>query len=65
MKRLARIILPSRASRAAIEGYTELCGTRCQGCCRDVFAVGDAWFRSGDLMRKDARGFFYFVDRGR
>ncbi|PPD45842.1 MAG: long-chain-acyl-CoA synthetase [Methylocystis sp.] len=30
---------------------------------RDVFKAGDAWMRSGDLMRKDARGFFYFVDR--
>jgi fatty-acyl-CoA synthase len=30
---------------------------------RDVFKQGDAWMRSGDLMRKDARGFFYFVDR--
>jgi fatty-acyl-CoA synthase len=30
---------------------------------RDVFAKGDAWFRTGDLMRKDARGYFYFVDR--
>lgn len=30
---------------------------------RDVFAGGDAWFRTGDVMRKDARGFFYFVDR--
>lgn len=30
---------------------------------RNVFAPGDAWMRSGDLMRKDARGFFYFVDR--
>ena len=30
---------------------------------RDVFAPGDAWFRSGDLMRKDARGYFYFIDR--
>jgi fatty-acyl-CoA synthase len=29
----------------------------------DVFAKGDAWFRTGDLMRKDARGYFYFVDR--
>ena len=30
---------------------------------RNVFANGDAWFRTGDLMRKDESGFFYFVDR--
>jgi fatty-acyl-CoA synthase len=30
---------------------------------RDVFALGDAWIRSGDLMRKDELGFFYFIDR--
>ncbi len=30
---------------------------------RDVFEPGDAWFRTGDLMRKDAQGYFYFVDR--
>jgi fatty-acyl-CoA synthase len=30
---------------------------------RDVFARGDAWFRTGDLMRKDEHGYFYFVDR--
>ncbi len=28
-----------------------------------MFAKGDAWFRSGDLMRRDAEGYFYFVDR--
>jgi fatty-acyl-CoA synthase len=30
---------------------------------RDVFKKGDAWFRTGDLMRRDERGYFYFVDR--
>jgi fatty-acyl-CoA synthase len=30
---------------------------------RDVFAPGDAWVRTGDLMRKDDKGYFYFVDR--
>ena len=24
---------------------------------------GDAWFRTGDLMRKDEKGYYYFVDR--
>lgn len=30
---------------------------------RDVFAKGDMWFRTGDLMRRDRHGYFYFVDR--
>jgi fatty-acyl-CoA synthase len=30
---------------------------------RDVFVRGDTWYRTGDLMRKDEQGFFYFVDR--
>ena len=30
---------------------------------RDVFTKGDAWFRTGDLMRRDGHGYFYFVDR--
>ncbi len=30
---------------------------------RDVFGAGDAWFRTGDLMRRDQAGFFTFVDR--
>lgn len=30
---------------------------------RNVFARDDAWFRTGDLMRKDANGYFFFADR--
>lgn len=29
----------------------------------DVFKPGDRWFRTGDLMRQDREGYFYFVDR--
>jgi len=30
---------------------------------RNVFRKGDAWLRTGDLMRRDSSGFFYFFDR--
>ena len=30
---------------------------------RNAFAPGDAWFRTGDLLRRDEEGYFYFVDR--
>ena len=44
------------------EGYTDASETE-RKVLRDVFAKGDAWFRTGDLMRQDEHGFFYFVDR--
>ena len=44
------------------EGYTSR-GESEKKILRDVFEPGDAWLRTGDLMRQDARGFFYFVDR--
>ena len=28
-----------------------------------MFEKGDLWFRTGDLMRKDGNGYFFFVDR--
>jgi len=30
---------------------------------RDVFEKGDIWFRTGDLMKRDRLGYFYFIDR--
>jgi fatty-acyl-CoA synthase len=44
------------------EGYTDGAETE-KKILRDVFAEGDAWFRTGDLMRLDEQGFFHFVDR--
>jgi fatty-acyl-CoA synthase len=29
----------------------------------NVFERGDQWFRTGDLMRQDEEGYFFFVDR--
>jgi fatty-acyl-CoA synthase len=46
----------------SFEGYTSKAESE-RKILRDVFARGDAWYRTGDLMRKDAGGFFYFVDR--
>ena len=47
---------------ARFEGYTDAAATE-KKILRDVFEPGDAWVRTGDLMRQDAQGFFYFVDR--
>jgi fatty-acyl-CoA synthase len=44
------------------EGYTDAGETE-KKILRDVFARGDAWFRTGDLMQLDDKGFFHFVDR--
>lgn len=44
------------------EGYTSEVATE-QKILRNVFQDGDAWWRSGDLLRFDEDGYFYFVDR--
>jgi len=30
---------------------------------KDVFKKGDTYYRTGDLLKRDHRGFYYFVDR--
>jgi fatty-acyl-CoA synthase len=44
------------------EGYTSSAATE-KKILRNVFKPGDAYFRTGDLMRLDAEDYFYFVDR--
>jgi len=50
----------ARAGR--FEGYADRAATE-RKVLRSVFKPGDAWYRTGDLMRCDAAGFYYFVDR--
>jgi fatty-acyl-CoA synthase len=44
------------------DGYTDREATE-RKLVRGAFAPDDAWFRSGDLLRRDAEGYYYFVDR--
>jgi fatty-acyl-CoA synthase len=44
------------------EGYASRTETE-KKILHDVFEKGDAWFRTGDLMKKDEAGYFYFIDR--
>src|SRR3569832_170847 len=44
------------------DGYTKASDTQ-KKVLENVFAKGDHWFRTGDLMRRGALGYFYFVDR--
>jgi fatty-acyl-CoA synthase len=53
--------ISARAGRE-FEGYTNSADSD-KKMLRDVFRRGDLWFRTGDLMRRDGHGYFYFVDR--
>jgi fatty-acyl-CoA synthase len=52
---------PSKPAQR-FEGYSSEAETE-RKILRDVFEKGDVWFRTGDLMRKDKDGYFYFIDR--
>jgi fatty-acyl-CoA synthase len=59
---LGRLRADGAVPGGAFEGYTDAAASRSK-VLRDVFANGDAWLRTGDLMRRDASGYVYFVDR--
>jgi fatty-acyl-CoA synthase len=59
---ISKISADAMDAGGRFEGYTDKAATDLK-VLRNVFINGDAWFRSGDLMRRDNAGFFYFVDR--
>jgi fatty-acyl-CoA synthase len=59
---IGRILTDPSSSGSRFEGYTSEEASE-KKILRDVFEPGDVWFRTGDLLRKDERGYFYFVDR--
>jgi fatty-acyl-CoA synthase len=59
---LGRIVDDPGNVGSRFEGYVSETATE-KKILRNVFKAGDAWIRTGDLMRKDEKGFYYFVDR--
>jgi fatty-acyl-CoA synthase len=51
-----------RDPRSAYVGYADKAASE-KKVLRDAFRPGDAWFRTGDLLKRDGEGYFYFVDR--
>jgi fatty-acyl-CoA synthase len=48
--------------RSSYSGYADKAASE-RKVLRDVFEPGDSWFCTGDLMRQDNEGYYYFVDR--
>jgi fatty-acyl-CoA synthase len=59
---IGRIISDGQTAARQFDGYTDANATS-RKVLGNVFAAGDSWFRTGDLMRKDQAGYYYFLDR--
>lgn len=49
-------------ARFRFDGYQNESATK-KKILRNVFKKDDAWFRTGDLMKRDRLGYYYFMDR--
>jgi fatty-acyl-CoA synthase len=59
---IGRIAVESGDLASRFEGYTSAAETE-KKILRNVFKPGDAWMRTGDLMRVDDEGYYFFIDR--
>jgi fatty-acyl-CoA synthase len=59
---ISKILVDPMRPGQRFEGYADKAATE-KKILRDAFEKGDAWFRTGDLLRRDERGNFFFVDR--
>jgi fatty-acyl-CoA synthase len=59
---VSRIVFDPLKPGQRFDGYADKAATETK-ILRDVFDKGDMWFRSGDLVRRDRNGYFFFVDR--
>jgi acyl-CoA synthetase (AMP-forming)/AMP-acid ligase II len=58
------LLMPIKADRpdTTFKGYTDAAANK-KKIVTDAFVKGDMYFRSGDLLSRDSKGYFYFVDR--
>jgi fatty-acyl-CoA synthase len=59
---ISRISADPASPGGRFEGYTDAAASG-EKILRDVFSAGDEWYLTGDLMRRDKGGYYYFVDR--
>ena len=59
---ISKIVNDPKRPSQRFEGYADP-GATDKKILHDAFEKGDRWFRTGDLMRTDATGYYYFVDR--
>jgi fatty-acyl-CoA synthase len=59
---IAQLSANGKRAGGRFDGYTDSQSTNTK-ILSNVFEAGDRWYRTGDLLRQDEDGYYYFVDR--